>query len=332
MANMAILATIDLSYHGRVWPRVELGHARVASVAIGVTALATLAVLTPVGVSIGWVGIDTVAVAGAYAAAVAWICRSPVGQPGEGEVLPTPIRWTRPERGSLRPTVARFVAASGLVLAAAPLVAWSGRDIASASGLGETFVGSALLAISASLPELVTSLAAVRIGAHDLAVGNLFGSNAVNMALLVVVDSPTSGDPCWARSITARRSPRSARSCSWRWRWLPSCTAPRRGSAVSNPTRSSCCSLMSGPSTPYGRCGRERDLPVGELLAPPEPGVDGAVRSSTVLTRERLPVLRLVDGQIPATAVRVPRAALNHDTAVHAATAFGAGELHQQQF
>jgi cation:H+ antiporter len=38
------------------------------------------------------------------------------------------------------------------------------------------------------LPELVTAFAAVRLGAFDLAVGNLFGSNAFNMAGFFFVD------------------------------------------------------------------------------------------------------------------------------------------------
>jgi cation:H+ antiporter len=157
-------------------------------VAIGLTALAALAVLTPPGASLGWVGIDTVGIAGVYLAAVAWIRRSPLGRGGGPEVLPIPIGLTTTERGPVRPTVLRFAATTAVVLASAPPVAYTGREIAAASGLGETFVGTALVALSTSLPELVTSLAAVRIGAQDLAVGNLFGSNAVNMALLVLVD------------------------------------------------------------------------------------------------------------------------------------------------
>lgn len=41
------------------------------------------------------------------------------------------------------------------------------------------------------MPELVTSFAAVRIGALDLAVGNLFGSNSFNMVIFVVLDLAT---------------------------------------------------------------------------------------------------------------------------------------------
>ncbi len=43
--------------------------------------------------------------------------------------------------------------------------------------------------MTTSLPEFVTSFAAVRLGALDLAVGNLFGSNAINMAVLLVADA-----------------------------------------------------------------------------------------------------------------------------------------------
>lgn len=47
MANMAILAIIDLGHRKQVWPSEELGRARVASITIGLTALAALGVLTP---------------------------------------------------------------------------------------------------------------------------------------------------------------------------------------------------------------------------------------------------------------------------------------------
>ena len=63
MANMAILAVLDLAHRGRVWPSVELARARVAATAIALTALAALAIATPPGLQIGWVGLDTIAIA-----------------------------------------------------------------------------------------------------------------------------------------------------------------------------------------------------------------------------------------------------------------------------
>lgn len=52
-----------------------------------------------------------------------------------------------------------------------------------------------LVAVVTTLPELGTSLAAVRLGAFDLAVGNLFDSNAVNMAAFLFTDLADAGGP-----------------------------------------------------------------------------------------------------------------------------------------
>jgi len=185
MANMAILAIVDLARRGRVWPSVELGQARLASIAIALTALAALALLTPDGPTFGWIGLDTVVIAGAYVAAVAWMRRAPTV--GSRPVTPIP-RPTEPVVQSVVRVWTRFGIATAFIFASAPVVAYSARDIADESGLSQTFVGTALLAISTSLPELIASIAAIRIGAHDLAVGNLFGSNAANMALLLPID------------------------------------------------------------------------------------------------------------------------------------------------
>jgi len=54
--------------------------------------------------------------------------------------------------------------------------------------LGTGFVGTALLSFVTSLPELVAALAAVRLGAFDLAVGNLLGSNVFNMFGMAIAD------------------------------------------------------------------------------------------------------------------------------------------------
>lgn len=78
MANMAILAIIDLHHRGGVWPAVELGHARVAAVAIMLTSLAVLGTLVPPRITLGWVGPETVLIAVLYVAAMAWLRRSPL--------------------------------------------------------------------------------------------------------------------------------------------------------------------------------------------------------------------------------------------------------------
>jgi cation:H+ antiporter len=75
-----------------------------------------------------------------------------------------------------------------IVIAAAAYLPHVGEEIAKITGLGQTFVGSIFIAISTSLPEIVVTIAAARIGAVDLAVGNLFGSNLFNIVILALDD------------------------------------------------------------------------------------------------------------------------------------------------
>lgn len=85
--------------------------------------------------------------------------------------------------------VYRKVALHAAVVVGAGLwLPFIGARIAEATGWGQTFVGNLLVAASTSLPEIVTTLAALRLGAHDLAVANLFGSNLFNMAILALDD------------------------------------------------------------------------------------------------------------------------------------------------
>ena len=74
------------------------------------------------------------------------------------------------------------------LMVAAPVLASSANQIAEQSGVSTGFIGTSLVAIATSLPEFVTAFAAVRLGAFDLAIGNLFGSNAFNMAAFFFVD------------------------------------------------------------------------------------------------------------------------------------------------
>ncbi len=56
------------------------------------------------------------------------------------------------------------------------------------TGLSDTLVGGLLTALSTSTPELVTTIAAIRIGALTLAVSNIFGTNCFNMLVVATAD------------------------------------------------------------------------------------------------------------------------------------------------
>jgi cation:H+ antiporter len=85
---------------------------------------------------------------------------------------------------SLRYAIIGFSLATLVLILAMPYLVSSSNDIAEITGLTTGFIGVALVAFVTSLPEMVATIAAVRIGAYDLAIGNLFGSNMFNMFAL----------------------------------------------------------------------------------------------------------------------------------------------------
>ena len=91
-----------------------------------------------------------------------------------------------------------FAAASLVILVVAPVFAASAQALADITGLATSLIGTWLVGLATSLPELVTSLAAVRLKAYDLAVGNLFGSNAVNMLMFLPLDIAQPGGSIFA--------------------------------------------------------------------------------------------------------------------------------------
>jgi cation:H+ antiporter len=190
MANMLILAAVDL------WPprkhvlqRVTLDHALAACLAISLNAMAAVLVLVRPEASLLWVGPGSLFLFLAYVAGTRAVYRHAARETvhAVATATETPPVETRPPV-SLSRAVGGFVAAALVVLLVAPVFAWSAKGIAAISGLGDTFVGTWLVGLATSLPELTASIAAVRMGAFDLAVGNLFGSNACNMAVFFVLD------------------------------------------------------------------------------------------------------------------------------------------------
>lgn len=77
------------------------------------------------------------------------------------------------------------------------LLVWAAVDIAVALGVSDLIIGLTVIAIGTSLPELASSLMAVKKGEHDIALGNVIGSNLFNTLMVVGIAgliSPTNVD------------------------------------------------------------------------------------------------------------------------------------------
>jgi cation:H+ antiporter len=87
-----------------------------------------------------------------------------------------------------RKWVIQFSGFSLLIVLPALLLPFFLQRLSNMVGMSESFAGTFILAASTSLPETAVSLAAVRKGALDLAVGNLLGSNLFNFFILAMDD------------------------------------------------------------------------------------------------------------------------------------------------
>jgi cation:H+ antiporter len=171
------------------------------------TALVLLLALALAGIAVGGlfslfgIGLWTVVLFVAYLVAVLLIHRyegrggwKPVDVPdkqGEegGQDQTQPERKEGEEETPSTRRVFFVFAALGLViLVAGVVIAQVAEALAEQTGLGAGFVGATLLATAGSLPELSTTIAAVRIGSYAMAVSNIFGSNAMDATLVGLAD------------------------------------------------------------------------------------------------------------------------------------------------
>jgi cation:H+ antiporter len=195
--QIAVLALVDLiAVKGAltyVTPKPVLLFQGVMLVLLLSIALAGAAAGDPVSVT--GIGITPLLLAAGYVITVRVT--------GTGKYLP---RWRPADAGSVVPPhtgrdaadrvgeitnrrlIAVCVAAASAILVAGWGLTLTGDALAQQTGLGASFVGVALVAAGTSLPELSTTLTAVRRGNYEMAVSNILGTNCLEVALFLVAD------------------------------------------------------------------------------------------------------------------------------------------------
>lgn len=195
LANMLILAVLDLiPPRGRVFKEATFENTLTACLAILMMAIAVVFVMARPAFTVAGVAPESLLLPVVYLGGTRAIYRNGIRQV---EREPEPAE-PRAARKSVKRPMLDFAAGAVAILLAAPVLAWSAGRIASLSGLGATFVGTWIVGLVTSLPEMVTSLTAMRIGAFDLAIGDLFGSNSFNMVLLFALDLACPGGSIFA--------------------------------------------------------------------------------------------------------------------------------------
>lgn len=84
--------------------------------------------------------------------------------------------------------VFQLIVSLALLLASSKLLVWGASGVAREMGVSELIIGLTIVAIGTSLPELAASVASALKGHHDIALGNIIGSNLFN--LLAVLPIP----------------------------------------------------------------------------------------------------------------------------------------------
>lgn len=99
-----------------------------------------------------------------------------------------PQRQSQYQGVSSRRIYLLFSVGALLIFVGGYALARAGDAIAAQTGIGSTMIGAVLVAVGTSLPEISTTAMAIRLGAHGMAISNIFGSNAFCLALLFVGD------------------------------------------------------------------------------------------------------------------------------------------------
>jgi cation:H+ antiporter len=184
MVNVVLIALVDLiNFQVPLLRRVAVNHALTAALTTVLMLVAVIAILGHVDMAIGWVGVDSLLLIILYFGGV-WL----IQREGKAQVA-TPITVEPgPEFPSLRRGLIGFGITAVVLVLVVPFLVSASSGIAAITGLGTGFIGTALLSIVTSLPELIAALAAMRMNAFDMAVGNLFGSSVFNMLALGLAD------------------------------------------------------------------------------------------------------------------------------------------------
>lgn len=188
MFNLLILSMMDMiAGKESLSARAQQGHALSIGFGLLLIGVAGLGALAGTKLpALGWIGLYTPGLITLYLLAMWLIFRFEQRRLAkEAKEVAEELQYAEV---SLRKALTRYIVAAIIVIVAATFLPSLGERIAEETGLGQAFVGTLFIALTTSLPEVVVSLAAVRLGALDLGVGNILGSNLFNLLILALDD------------------------------------------------------------------------------------------------------------------------------------------------
>jgi cation:H+ antiporter len=186
--NLVMLVILDLMHREEsIYSRAHRGHVLSAGfgvILIGFTGFSLLLGARGIMPALGHIGLYTPIILLLYAIAMQTVFRH------EREHLEefAEQRVRRYQHITLRVAAVRYALAAVAVVGAGIWLPFVGVALAREMGWSNSFVGTLFVAFATSVPELVVTIAALRIGALDMAIGNLLGSNLFDVLVIAIDD------------------------------------------------------------------------------------------------------------------------------------------------
>jgi cation:H+ antiporter len=183
--NLLLIAVLDIVQgKGAILDLLSLSHVLAASLGILLAGLTILSIGLGLSFNLGFLGAESIILILIYALGMKILYRHEMlgsvagsSEAQEAEEIP---------KGK---SVYLFFAIGAIAIVGAGMwLSVTADAIAQATGWGRSFVGSFMLAVVTSLPELAVGIPLVRMGAFNMAIGNLLGSNIFNIAIIPVAD------------------------------------------------------------------------------------------------------------------------------------------------
>lgn len=186
--NLFIIAIMDiLQGPGPIFYKAEPGHILSAGFGIILIGMASVSILASNQIPVlGHIGLYTPAIISIYLIGIRSIFLFEKRK--LAAFVDKVAQAVQYEHISTRDAVIKYTLNAVVIIGAATWLPFIGDGLAKETGLGRSFIGTMFIATATSLPELVVSIAALKIGAADMAIANIFGSNMFNIVILAIDD------------------------------------------------------------------------------------------------------------------------------------------------
>jgi cation:H+ antiporter len=183
--NLLLIAVFDIVQgRGAILDLLSPGHVIAASMGVVLAGIAILGIGLGLDINLSWIGIESIILLFIYLVALRILYRH--------EVLLSPREIVEGEESSRIKEgkyLYLFFALGALVIVGAGYwLSHTADAIAQTTGWGRSFIGSFMLAVVTSLPELAVGIPLIRKGAFNMAIGSLLGSNIFNIAIIPILD------------------------------------------------------------------------------------------------------------------------------------------------